>query len=121
MCIVDVFADERPSLLSESIVTARKIHQCGECGMWIVRGEQYESASGKWDGEFYTMKTCMVCLELRNQFCCSWTYGEVLEDIRESLYQMGDVDLGCLDGLSPQAVSVMAEMIEDLWEEEMPR
>jgi len=121
MCLVEVDIDEHPSLFSENTITARKKHRCGECGKIINPDEQYERASGIWDGKFCTMKTCLVCLELRKQFCCSWTYGEVLQDIRESLYQMGDVDLGCLDGLSPQAVSVMDEMIEDLWEEEMQR
>lgn len=54
------------SFNAKRISTARKNHQCCECGHTIVPGEEYETVAGKWDGEFYTVKTCIPCTDLRD-------------------------------------------------------
>jgi len=43
---------------------AKKIHQCNECCSWILPGQHYEYETGKYDGEFYTNKTCHHCSEV---------------------------------------------------------
>ena len=40
---------------------AKKPHKCCECHQEIKPGEWYTTASGKWDGEFATFKTCGFC------------------------------------------------------------
>jgi hypothetical protein len=42
-------------------VRARKAHQCGECFRQIEPGEHYVRNAGKWEGDFWSMKTCAHC------------------------------------------------------------
>lgn len=75
---------EGPSALWEEWRTARKEHVCGECDEPINPGQQYEVAKGVWNGEFYTFKTCEVCVRIRDRFCPhGFIYGEVQELVSE--------------------------------------
>ena len=71
---------------SERIVTAAKTHVCGECREDIPRGVKYERASGKCDGDFWTVKTCLACKNVRDSlFTCGFQYGSLWEVIHESI------------------------------------
>jgi len=50
---------------SERTVTAKKEHQCGECWRTIDKGETYERLAGKWEGDFWDMKSCTHCSAFR--------------------------------------------------------
>jgi hypothetical protein len=71
-------------VLEESVVIARIDHVCGECHCQINVGDKYESASIVYDGNIETHKTCITCLNMRNDlFSCGWYYGEIWEDLRQ--------------------------------------
>lgn len=40
---------------------ARKQHRCDECRKTIEVGDVYVYASGKFDGQFFSVKTCRLC------------------------------------------------------------
>jgi len=98
-----------PKLFKEKIVKARKQHKCSECDADIQPGERYENASGVWDGEFSTHKTCSICCEIRNAlFCGTYMFGEVWEEIR----QLGDeLTLEDLEIFSKEAQVKICEML----------
>lgn len=101
------------------VLTARKQHKCGECEKTILPGQKFEHFTGSDDGTLFHAKTCPVCVEIRDRFCCGWTFGSVLDDIGEAMYDKGaDLDLGCLDGLSAAAFDIIAGMLEKMWSEE---
>ena len=58
---------------------ARKPHRCCECGRAIAIGERYQRWSGKFDGEFMAVKTCLICAEIRTAFTCEG--GETSENL----------------------------------------
>jgi hypothetical protein len=47
---------------NEEIVRARREHKCCECRRPIRKGEVYQRANGKWDGDFASFATCNACL-----------------------------------------------------------
>jgi hypothetical protein len=55
-----------PSCSNTITRTARRQHTCCECGTNIHPGDVYEYASGVWDGEPGSFKTCMACIDARN-------------------------------------------------------
>lgn len=63
MCNCDM--GNGPSAYSSRVRTARKQHRCFECGKSIMPSQMYEYASGIWDGEPSSFKTCMRCVALR--------------------------------------------------------
>jgi len=83
---------------------ARKTHQCDECGREILRGEQYEHAVGKLDGDFFQNKTCADCLTIGDEFFCgSWAWGNLLEDLLYHFDSGADLEVCCLDNLTATA------------------
>lgn len=58
---------ELPSFFDQREVTARKEHVCCECHKTIQKGERYQVAVGKWNGDFDTHKTCIPCAQLRDE------------------------------------------------------
>lgn len=47
--------------LSDSMVKARKAHQCSHCAGPIVAGETYRARSDIADGDLMTWKWCALC------------------------------------------------------------
>jgi hypothetical protein len=84
-CIESYDFDCEAEFHTEKEVKARKTHICYECGREINKGEIYEKVFGKWDGLTHTYKTCFDCLSVRNEFFCSWYYGQVWSDLKEYL------------------------------------
>lgn len=82
-------------------VKARKEQRCCECRRVIQKGEPYEYAAGKYEGDFFTAKTCLFCEAVRGAFACgSVAYGELWEEMRE--YAFPALTTGCLQKLDPQ-------------------
>jgi len=83
---------------------ARKSDTCSECGEPIAKGDEYQYASGKSEGDFWAYKTCLVCAEIRSAFSCNGeVYGGMLwEDMRD--YVLPELTTGCFARLqTPQA------------------
>jgi hypothetical protein len=78
--------DNAPEFYNSSRPLAKKAHKCDECGRIINRGERYERATGKWDGEVSTAKTCVYCLMARDliesvALCFCWEHGNLHNNI----------------------------------------
>ena len=58
---------EYPDFYTDKWYKTRKQHRCDECTKAILIGQTYLRASGKWEGEIQTFKTCEDCEELRGQ------------------------------------------------------
>lgn len=57
--------DYQSEFVRERIVkAAAKEHKCAECGGAIKKGESYQYASGKCEGDLWQVKTCARCLDL---------------------------------------------------------
>lgn len=93
---------EENSFMSEEHRKARKQYRCCECGKNIVVGQKHEYARGRNDGGFWQERTCLVCSEIRETFCCDgWIYGSLWDGMHEV---MGQLNTSCFDKLyTPQA------------------
>lgn len=107
MCFIEDQGTE-PDVFHYKTVKARKVYKCEECGCAINPGNEYERCTGLWEGRWETHKVCLPCVEVRNQFCCSWTFGHVWEAIGEA----DDLNLGCLGELSPEAIAKISDHFE---------
>lgn len=73
---------------------AKKIHKCCECEGEIQPGESYRYDKGKFDGDFFTEKTCALCAEIRSKLFCTWIFGEMWECLaQESVFTLSLADL----------------------------
>ena len=92
-----------PEFLSATWPSARKFHQCCECGKQIPAGDRYERTVGKWDGEVRTYVTCAICSEIGEAFCCDgWVYGQLWEDAVDGEF-FSRMTTGCLEKLKTAA------------------
>lgn len=106
VCISDYAEGDRPSFHSVKIVAARKPHRCYECRRFMSIGERYEAVSGQWGGHFARYRTCLVCAEIRDAFCCDgFTYGQLWEGAEMDLFP--NIGAGCFDKLSTTAAKQM--------------
>ena len=107
---LDMAHDGSNEFFAAKVCTARKPHECCECGSAIEPKQKYERASGKSDGYFYTANTCALCLEVRQAFVCGWhIFGELWETISEAMFpiwtEKGPWD--CLAKLTtPEAIAL---------------
>lgn len=70
---------DAPSVFCATLRTARREHNCCECGVTIYAGETYEYASGVWEHKGASYKTCIVCAEFREDFIkrnVDWRYDD---------------------------------------------
>lgn len=67
MSCVAESGENQPEFFTSLIRKAKKEHVCGECKSVIKKGERYEYASGKWDGEIDSYKTCLSCVDVRDE------------------------------------------------------
>ena len=72
--------------LDQKIRKARKPHRCGECGIPINKGDQYEFATGlnESEGCWLSFHTCLPCTALRSEIFEPGT-GVIFEAIEELL------------------------------------
>jgi hypothetical protein len=99
----DFFSTER--------VRARKPHRCEECHQIIPVGSVYERHSGKFDGDFYSGKACLLCAEIRDVFSCgdSYEYGTLWELMREIAFPQLTTASECFTELSAAAKARVLE------------
>ena len=97
VCLEFEYEGSGAAFYTERVVTARKVHRCCECFTAIPVGATYQRASGKYDGEVSTVKTCAACMEIRKAFVCgAWIFGQLWEEIEQVmfpiLYESGPLD-----------------------------
>ena len=59
---------------------ARKDHICEYCGQTIRKGEVYSYETGKYDGDMFTRKLCLVCENILCEFLNENGYDEFFWD-----------------------------------------
>ena len=92
-------------------VKARKPHRCSECRQEIPVGTTYEYVAAKFDGDFYTIKTCLPCAEIREAFVDgAFNYGDLWEEMRE--HGFDKFNEGCLTRLE---TSTAKQMLVNQW------
>jgi predicted RNA-binding Zn-ribbon protein involved in translation (DUF1610 family) len=70
----------------DSHVTARKDHDCCECGDAIKKGTKHRVFSGVADGKWETYRFCVTCNQVgHDYFCRGWAFGRMWEDLAEYL------------------------------------
>ena len=96
---------------SDSVLTARKPHVCCECEREISRGIRYQRAVGKSDGQMWTYKTCLLCVEVRRVFYCGGGYffGMLWDDMQEQAFPQLTTASACFRELSPEAKAVVLD------------
>lgn len=79
MCDCDCYP---PEFFNVVYRVAKKPHRCGECLRKIQPGERYQVASGKWDGNFDSHKTCADCIEFieKDKIDC-YCFGQLREEV----------------------------------------
>lgn len=103
----DADYDDSPEFQSVSTPKARKQYRCVECGAEIRKGTRYERTSGKFDGDIYTVKTCLVCAEIADAFSEGIVAGELWAEIRECFPAL---TTGCFSKLeTPEAKAFLRE------------
>lgn len=98
--------DGSSEFVTDAMRKARKAHKCDECGAAIAPGELYENISGKFDGDFFSQKTCVVCMEIGKTFYCGGRIlGTLWEDLREQIFPEWNevVAIDCLARLKTDA------------------
>jgi hypothetical protein len=82
---------------------SRKEHRCLECGATIPAGTPHEVATGLWDGEWDSFRTCERCVALRDHVrrtvpdACLM-HGNMLDDCRTAMEEAHDLPPGARFG-----------------------
>lgn len=58
----------------DKVVKARKEHRCHMCGKLILKGEEYNNGSGRWDGFFCGTDLCLVCKAASDKYELFYEY-----------------------------------------------
>lgn len=83
-CSVDGY--DPPTVYLVHRYKARRSHTCCECQREIKKRETYEQATGRWDGEWSTYKTCLGCLRIRDHLSPDgWMHGGLAEAVEECI------------------------------------
>lgn len=105
--------DSNVFLYQEKDRKAQKQHVCFECKRIIQPGELYRKESGKWPDGFGTYKTCQDCMSIRNEFFCSWIFGQVRDLFIEELeWDLGFASEDCINRLTKNAKEWVLGQIE---------
>jgi hypothetical protein len=114
VCIGGYDSDGYPEFYNSGRPKARKEHRCEDCRRTIAKGQVYRRDSGKFDGELFSYKTCLICDEIRQAFTCA-EYdqvgpppGDLWSDIQEMMFP--NLTTACFDKLStPKAKAYLRE------------
>lgn len=92
---------DQPEAYTQNTVRARKKHTCNECGSIIQPGELYERFTGIWNGIPATFKTCIPCVNMRDDLCPGgFMFGELGYQIQKCLgfnpYEASEEEQLCL-------------------------
>lgn len=85
-CICNFYDDGVSQFYKSKTVKAGKHHKCCECRCIIKPGEQYEYTKGLFENRWFRAKTCLVCMKIRDDFCCHGHYhGELWTTVQQKL------------------------------------
>ena len=85
-CSIDSGAMECLQYPTSKIVKARKTYRCCECREEIPTGTRYEYFKGVYDGEWSHYRTCLICKQIREDYCPhGWMFETLYETIAECL------------------------------------
>lgn len=99
-----------------SLHVARKQHKCIECKRAILPGERYELNTMLWEGDWIRSKTCLDCRSVTNAFFCGFTFTQVWEDLRNSIWDSnGRFQEDKILELTPAAREKVFELIAKIW------
>ena len=117
---VDTDSFEPAACYIKKQVRARKVHNCVECGGEIQPGETYELVVAKWGEKFDRIKTCHICLSVREVFFCDgFFHGQIWDDLLQHLQDIGgQVSSECLMGLTEAARTEVCGMIQEIWNDD---
>jgi len=106
-CPLDGGDCDAPEFWDQTWPVARKPHSCCECSEEIPRGARHERVNAKWrdfGSHIQTMRTCMLCVEIRDHFACGEGYmiGEVWNQLEENFFPDMKAGGPCMEGLSPE-------------------
>jgi hypothetical protein len=90
---------------------ARKSHRCCECQGEIAPGQTYENYVLALDGTISRYKTCVMCVEIRNAFCCggSWMFTTIWDEMTEYVFPELTTANKCFAKLSAAAKASLLE------------
>lgn len=135
-CVFSNDYNDGPSCYTESLVRAKKAHECCECDRDIPAGEQYQRATGVWEGHGRTYKTCLACVDIREHFsnACRnpdeiegreydsyggrWAFQCLYNDLAENFFPDMTAGGPCMAGMSPRAKAKMFEMYLEWYEQD---
>lgn len=96
------FDGDYAEFFSQKEVVGRKDYECSECDRVIPKGAKHQVASMKCDGDFSSYRTCLVCAEIREAFCCEGEmFGGIFWSDMED-YGFPEMTRGCLAKLKTQ-------------------
>lgn len=90
-----------PCEVARSVIrTARREHHCHECREQIRPGQRYEYTSGIFEGEPFSQKVCLFCVEIGNAlYCDGRAFGMLWEDIEDQIFAERQMNSACLEKL----------------------
>jgi hypothetical protein len=92
VCIGGYNYDGYPEFYTWKYPKARKEYKCCECDRAILKGQQYERYTDKFDGSIHTAKTCMDCSHIRSGLTCegnsSPDFGYLWYEIKGNFHQL---------------------------------
>ncbi len=105
VCIGIDNPDDYAEVCESAVKTARRAHKCCECGAEIKARDSYEHTVMKYEGEWLSYKTCLLCVEIRTVFTCgkSWLFTTLWDDMREYAFDSLTMASKCFVKLSPEA------------------
>ncbi len=108
-CVVDLMSKKRK---------ARKEHTCNECGNKINKKDYYWIDKYIYEYEITNHKTCLTCLNIReNLFCHGYIYGSLFFYLRKYIQEVGveDVCLGkSILELTPKAKEKVLKIMNEI-------
>ena len=82
ICDCSVETEDSCQLCHTTQPMARKVYRCVECGDIIQPGQKYERMTILWEGIFERFNTCLVCAQIRNDYC---PHGVEIGGLREQI------------------------------------
>ena len=82
MCDCSIESGDECQFYQVTHPKARKLHRCVECGEIIQSGQKYERMVMIWDGIWDHFNTCLVCAQIRNDYC---PHGVEIGGLREQI------------------------------------
>lgn len=82
---------EFPQSFEQKTLTAEQQETCCECKTTMNVGDQYEYSSGVWSGTPSSFKTCLSCVEIRDEYTAKTgeqtAFTELGSTIHETFYR----------------------------------